>query len=109
MLVIDRKPTFTAQVTARVPAGDAFDEETFSASFLALDAEEIAEYDFGDGEQVRAFLGKVTLDMGELVDAAGAPVTATPELIATLIKRAWLSSALLKAYFEAFERGLRGN
>jgi hypothetical protein len=108
MFNIDTRPTFTRLVKVKVPAGTGFEEQSFTASFKALDIEETKAFDFTTGAGTTEFLRDVILSFGDVVSDAG-PVEYSAELRDQVIAKQWARVPLLQAYWEGLNGEAEGN
>lgn len=105
---IDLKPSFTTAVTALVPSGASHLEQTFSATFQALDLDAAGAFDLSTAAGTTAFLETVLLSADELVDG-GRPVSYSPELRRRLLALPWARQALIEAYSRGVRKAAQGN
>lgn len=102
-------PTFTRDVTIHVPSGDDFKEESLKATFVVLNDDEKGNADLTTPEDVKDFLRKAIVSLGDLVDEDGKPVTYSPAILEGLIGLGYVRLALLTTYTRAQVKALTGN
>lgn len=106
MLNIDAKPTFWATVT--VHSGGA-EPETFRAKFNVLPVSRIEGLDFNTGAATSSFFWEALEDIDEVVDAQGAQVELTDDVMTRMIDNVMIRQALFAAYFAELPKAARGN
>lgn len=109
MLDIDFKPTFTRLVTVSIPSGASSVEQSFTATFQALDVPEFNSFDLTTVEGISKFLERVFVGADDVVDGGGNPVAFTAELRRRLIALPWARPALVTAYIRGFGQAAEGN
>ena len=100
-------PTFAARVTVMVPSDTGPEKQDLSARFAFRDDDEIPAITGANGGI--DFLRAVIVDLSDLVDEAGQPVTYTPGLRDQLLKLPFFRNALIKAYFAGINGAALGN
>ena len=89
---------FKRTVRVQRPAGDGMEEESFSATFRLLDADEFSGHDLREGEGARAVLAKAIVSLDDIADESG-PLSYSEALRDRVLQVPYLSAALIYAYF----------
>lgn len=105
MFTIDDDPQFTCD--AAVVLGPA-EPRPLRTVFRALPDSEMQSLRDGS-ETDREFLARVVVRFEDLVDDDGAPLTCDDALRERLLDRAWVRSAVMRAYFEQMVPRRSGN
>lgn len=108
MFVMDDTPRFDTEATGKMP-GDNGEAFSFRPTFLALGASELGTYDLSNDAGTVAFLNRVLVGMGDVLDAGGQPVPFTDATRDWLIDKVHTRVALVKAYFAAVYGATLGN
>lgn len=106
MFNIETVPTFRETIKVGVPGGE---EETFGATYEALDIDEFTGFDLNTADGSKAFLTRVVLSVDDVIDAMDNPVPSSPELIGKLLNKSWVRQPLVAAYFAGLTKARVGN
>lgn len=109
MFKIVEEPTFTHDVTARVPVDGGFAEETFKATFRVIDPEEVDSFVLTTTEGSTAFLRRVIKRLDDLADAEKHPIEYSDEVRDAALRLPWARAALARTYFAAISGAKAGN
>lgn len=109
MFKVTADPTFTREVKVQVPTGEGFEEQTFKATFRAIDDEEAEGISFLKVSAVKAHLRKIIVSFDDLCDEAGNAVAYSDAIREDMIKRAYVRIALLEKYASALTQERVGN
>jgi hypothetical protein len=110
MFNIKSKPTFETTVKLPVaPAAVGEQAPSFRAKFRALSDDEFNSYDRGNVEGVKSFLRDVIVQLDDLVDDEGKPVTYTDQIRDELFSQQFMRAALMAGYFDAITGFKVGN
>lgn len=109
MFTIAKEPTFTHEVTARMPVDGGFREESFKATFRVIDPEEAQAFDLTTTEGSSGFLKRVVVKLHEIGDAEGKPIEWSDEVLAAVLRLPWARAALARTYFGAIAGAKAGN
>lgn len=105
MLKIDHAPTFEAKVE---PPRFNGKDRSFSAEFAVLRLSEMNAYDLGTGEGTEAFLRRAIVDVGDVEDNDGEPVSVA-DALPVLLDDPTIRIALVRAYFAGLAGAREGN
>lgn len=94
----------TFRTAIELPSGD-----TFGATFLVIDDEELASFQIYTLEGQKAQLMRIVQGLDDIVGEDDAPLLFTPELLAELICQADIRLALLRGYGEGLVAEKVGN
>lgn len=108
MFVMSDNPEFSTEAKGKLP-GDAGDEFSFNATFVALSKTEQNRFDLNTEEGTEDFLKRTLVGIDGVLDTAGAAVAFTDTTRDWLIDRAHTRSALVRAYFGAVYTSALGN
>jgi hypothetical protein len=108
MFDIDLKPTFTRRVKVTIPSGATTVEQSFLATFEALDVPEIEAFNIESSEGSKAFLERAFIGADELA-LGGKPIEFTPDVRDQLIAKPWARRGLVRAYLDGFKEASTGN
>jgi len=106
---ISTRPRVKERVSLIIEVDGEKLDNSFDATFQILPVSRTTEETMSTDEGQRAMLAEALVDLGDLVDEAGAPVPFTPELRDALADRIEVRVALLKAYQAAATRAAAGN
>lgn len=106
MFKIDAQPTFRRTVKVNIPSGDGVDEQSLQATFKVLPT---SAADLSTVAGTTEFLRAIVVQLDDLVDAAGKPVTYTPAIGDQLFDLPYVRAALATGYFDAVNRVREGN
>jgi len=109
MFKVTQEPTFTHDVTARVPVDGGFEDQKFKATFRVIDPEEADKFDLATLEGSGDFLRKVVVQLHEVADAEGKPLEWNDGVLTAVLKLPWARSALARAYFAGVAGAKLGN
>ncbi len=109
MFTVTDEPTFTHDVTARVPVDGGYVEETFKATFRVIDPEETDSFALATTDGSAAFLKRVIVRLDDIGDAEKKPVEWSDKVRDEVLKLPWARRALARAYFEAISGAKAGN
>ncbi|MBN9504918.1 MAG: hypothetical protein J0I69_02735 [Altererythrobacter sp.] len=109
MFIVTDEPTFTHDVTARVPVDGGFAEETFKATFRVIDPEEVDSFVLATTEGAAAFLKRVIVRLDGIADAEKRPVEWSDQVRDAVLRLPWARSALARTYFTAISGAKTGN
>lgn len=109
MFKVTKEPTFTHAVTARAPVDGGFEEQSFKATFRALDPEEADTFDLATMEGQTAFVKRIVVELHELTDAEDKPLEWNNNVFAAVLRLPWARSALTRAYFAGISGAKLGN
>lgn len=101
-LKILKDPTFTIEAKITVPTDEGMVDQTVTAKFRMLPAEDL-ELTLGD------FIGKALIRLDGIVDDAGEALPWTDELAARCLKLPFIAMGLWKAYNLAMTGARAGN
>jgi hypothetical protein len=109
MFKIAAEPTFTHDVTARVPVDGGYIDEKFRATFRTLDPAEAGKFDLMTAEGSTAFLKRAVVKLDDIGDAQGKAMEWSDALFDEVLKLPWARAALARAYFSAVAGAKAGN
>lgn len=109
MFTISKEPTFTHDVTARVPVDGGYVEESFKATFRAIPPEEAEAYDLTRTDTSVDFLKRIIVKLHDIGDAEAKPVEYSDAVRDQVLRLPWARSALAMAYFSAISGARLGN
>lgn len=109
MFKIAEEPTFTHDVTARVPVDGGHKDETFKATFRVLEPERLDGFDLATTEGATAFLKAAIKKLDDVTDAEGKPLPWSDEVLNQVLRLPYARVALTKSYFEAVHGAPAGN
>lgn len=109
MLDIDFRPTFSRPVTVLIPSGTGTIEQSFSATFEALDIPEFNGFDLGTEAGAKKFLERVFVGAEDVLDKTRDPVAWTIALRDRLIGLPWARKGLVRSYLSGFREDGQGN
>ena len=109
MFKIVDEPTFSHEVTARVPVDGGFREETFTATFRVIDPEEADEFDLTTTAGSTAFLRRTVVKLDDVGDAQSKLLEWSDEVRDAALRLPWARSALARTYFAAISGAKSGN
>lgn len=109
MFNVVKDPVFTRTVTILVPEGDGTVEETMDVTFRSLPDEESANLNWNALDDVKAFLGKVIVDIDDLVGENNQPIKFDQDVLAMILARPYVRVALLKQYSRSNIEAITGN
>lgn len=110
MFVLTENPTFSHPVKVLIPVDGGHKEQSFTAEFRVIPAEEAAKFDLNKGEDSRAFLQRAIVKFGDdIVGPDDKPVPYSDELRDRLIGVPYVRSALARTYFAAIGGQKLGN
>lgn len=113
MKIVKNRP-FRRKVDVKFPSadGEGFEEQSFTANFVALTTQEASEFALHTAEGRESFLTRVFVGFDGIQDDASgvdAPMVVTPENIAMLIMDPFVSPALVQTYIAALAGVARKN
>lgn len=108
MFNVDSSPTFTRTVKVKVPSGNAFEEQSFRATFRAVDNDAINGHDHSTDQGTSAFLRSVVVSLDDIVGADG-PVSFSAELLDRVIAKQWARMPLYQTYLASLNGAAEGN
>jgi len=100
---------FTARLTARVPVDGGHKDERFKARFRVLPTDALDTYDLATSEGTTDFLRAVIVELFDLVDDNGEPITYNDEVRDYVINDPVARLALIQGYFGNTSRARKGN
>ncbi|MDE4175802.1 hypothetical protein PXK01_16690 [Phaeobacter sp. PT47_59] len=109
MFNVLENPTFTRPVPVQVPKGDGIEEQTFKATFNALDDDATEALAMADVEGTKDFLRRAILSMDDLSDEDGKSIPYSEEIREAVIARPYARIALMSAYHLGMNGLLPGN
>jgi len=109
MFKVTNEPTFTHDVTARVPVDGGFEDQRFKATFRVIDTEEADTFTLTTVEGQRGFLRRVVVTLSDLADAEGKPIEFNAAVFDAVLKLPWACAALARAYFLGVSGAKAGN
>lgn len=109
MFQIVKERTFIREVKVNTPGRDEAKEESLIAVFKFLDSEDARKHDLTTAIGTDAFLKEVVIELRDLTDENGQPLTPSAELTASVLKLQFVRNALVSAYFEVVTGAKSGN
>ncbi|QAX29270.1 hypothetical protein [Leisingera sp. NJS204] len=109
MFNVLENPTFTRPVKVQVPKGDSVEEQTFKATFNALDDAETDGLSMIDTDSTKEFLRRAVLTMDELAGENGKPIPYSEDTREAVLSKPYARIALMAAYHTGMNGLLPGN
>lgn len=109
MFNIDARPIFKRTVKVQVPTDAGIEEQTFTATFAALDTDELAAFDLSTGDGTTAFLRTVIVALDDIAGKDGALIPYSDELLVRVLKKQWVRIGLYRSYALGISGEAEGN
>ncbi len=109
MFKLVSEPTFRHKVRVPVPVNGGHSDQTMEATFRVLPPEMVEGFDLTRGESSTEFLRTAIVELHDIADDAGQPLTWCDEVLDQVLRLPYARIALARAYFEAVTKAKSGN
>ncbi|WP_242415089.1 phage tail assembly chaperone [Sphingomonas panni] len=109
MFVADPNPTFTHEVTARVPVNGGYEEQKFKVTYRVLTDEQLGAFDLNDNGSAAAFLRQAVTGLDDIAGADKKALPYSDNLRDQIIGLPYARVPMVRGYFEAVYPARLGN
>ncbi len=109
MLRIVDNPTFSREVTARVPVEGGWRDENFKATFNVIPIDETDDFDVGTPGGTYDFLCRAIVSLDDIIDGEKVPLDYNDELRDRVLQLSYVRRALFDAYIDGVKGARAGN
>lgn len=109
MFILDAEPTFTHEITARVPVDGGFDDQKFKVTYRVLPDATIAEFKMTEDGSAMSFLKAAVVKFDDVADKNDQPIPYSDRARDQLIGLPFVRNPMIAGYFAAVYPARLGN